>query len=146
MTKNYAGAEVILTLGVQAFFDGGKRLLLQWSVPSNSLSGRIPARRCRRMGQMIFNLPPPKWLCVLRAYKKAPKSSAVPDAVLLRAFLYAAAAEEAHYCCATGRENMKRGYCSWAAIRFFFHFDPCQRISIMTARKISSSAMAIQSP
>ena len=24
MTKNYAGAEVILTLGVQAFFDGGK--------------------------------------------------------------------------------------------------------------------------
>lgn len=24
MMKNYAGAEVILTLGVQAFFDGGK--------------------------------------------------------------------------------------------------------------------------
>ena len=36
--------------------------------------------------------------------------------------------------------------CSCVVIRLFFHLEPFQRISMTTARKSSSSAMAIQRP
>ena len=72
MTKNYTGAEVIVTLGVQAFFDGGKRLLLQWSVSSNSLPGRIPARDAGEWDKR-FSIFPQNG-CVFYAHTKKPRS------------------------------------------------------------------------